>query len=294
MLERLVVVGLGLIGGSMAKGLREAGLFTEVIGVESNPEHRSEALQQGLVEHCYSRLDEALQNGADVIVLAVPLSAMPALFKALAQFELKDCTITDVGSAKRPVLDAVQAAFGEVPPNFVAGHPIAGSEKSGPMAADACLFQGRSVILTTTPETAVFALQRTQCLWQALGAEVQQMTAQQHDEVLAATSHLPHMLAFALTDELARRGLLSSTIAAGGLRDVTRIAASDPLMWRDIALSNRTCLLAELQGFRAALDNLTTALEQRDGQHLFDLFRRAKAAREPLFPAHCVLSNPDA
>jgi len=284
MLERLVVVGLGLIGGSMAKGLRKAGLFGQIIGVEQSFEHRAAALQQGLVDRCCASLKAALQERADVIVLAVPLSAMPALLKELAALELKDCVITDVGSAKRPVLDAVQAAFGEIPPHFVAGHPIAGSEKSGPMAADAGLFQGRSVILTTTPETDALALERIQWLWQALGAEVQSMTAQQHDEVLAATSHLPHMLAFVLTDELSRRNLLSSRIAAGGLRDVTRIAASDALMWRDIALANRSCLLAELQGFRAALDNLTTALEQRDGQHLFDLFSRAKAAREPLFP----------
>lgn len=284
MLERLVVVGLGLIGGSIAKGLRKAGLFGQIIGVEQSFEHRAAALQQGLVDRCCASLKAALQERADVIVLAVPLSAMPALLKELAALELKDCVITDVGSAKRPVLDAVQAAFGEIPPHFVAGHPIAGSEKSGPMAADAGLFQGRSVILTTTAETDALALERIQWLWQALGAEVQPMTAQQHDEVLAATSHLPHMLAFVLTDELARRNLLSSRIAAGGLRDVTRIAASDALMWHDIALANRSCLLAELQGFRVALDNLTTALEQRDGQHLFDLFSRAKAAREPLFP----------
>jgi len=283
---RLLVVGLGLIGGSIAKGLREAGLFGEVIGVDENPEHCAKALQQGLVDRCAASLQAALQNGADVIVLAVPLSAMPLIFQQLAQLELKDCVITDVGSAKQPVLNAVQAAFGAIPPNFVAGHPIAGSEKSGPMAADASLFQGRSVILTTTSDTAEVAVERIKNLWQALGAQVHSMTAEQHDQVLAATSHLPHMLAFVLTDELARRNLLSSRIAAGGLRDVTRIAASDPLMWRDIALANRACLLKELNDFRAALEHLTTALERRDGQHLFDLFSRAKAAREPLFPAN--------
>jgi len=283
---RLVVVGLGLIGGSVAKGLREAGLFDEVIGVEHNPEHCAKALQQGLVDRCAASLQAALQNGADVLVLAVPLSAMPLIFQQLVQLELKDCVITDVGSAKQPVLNAVQAAFGEIPPNFVAGHPIAGSEKSGPMAADAGLFQGRSVILTTTSDTAEVAVERIKNLWQALGAQVHSMTAEQHDQVLAATSHLPHMLAFVLTDELAHRNLLSSRIAAGGLRDVTRIAASDPLMWRDIALANRACLLKELNDFRAALEHLTTALEQHDGQHLFDLFSRAKAAREPLSPAN--------
>jgi len=281
---RLVVVGLGLIGGSFAKGMREAALFGEVIGVDENPEHCAKALQQGLVDCCATSLQAALQNGAEVIVLAVPLSAMPLIFQQLAQLELKDCVITDVGSAKRPVLDAVQAAFGKIPPYFVAGHPIAGSEKSGPMAADAGLFQGRSVILTTTSDTAETTVERIKNLWQALGAQVHSMTAEQHDQVLAATSHLPHMLAFVLTDELARRQLLSSRIAAGGLRDVTRIAASDARMWHDIALANRACLLAELKGFRAALDDLTDALEKRDGQHLFDLFSRAKAAREPLFP----------
>jgi len=283
-LARLVVVGLGLIGGSFAKGMREAGLFGEVVGVDSNAESRSLAQQLGLVDSAYANLPDALKNGADVLLLAVPLSAMPALFQELAAFELKDCVITDVGSAKRPVLSAAQAAFGEVPPYFVAGHPIAGSEKSGPIAADSSLFQGRSVILTTTPETQVSAVQRIARLWQALGAEVYQMSAEQHDKVLAATSHLPHMLAFALTDELAKRDLLSSRIAAGGLRDVTRIAASDPLMWRDIALTNRDYLLAELKQFQATLGQLTDALEQTDGQFLFELFSRAKAAREPLFP----------
>jgi len=290
-LGRLVVVGLGLIGGSLAKGLREAGLFAEVIGVERNPNHSVQALQQGLVDRCCVSLGEALQNGADMLVLAVPLSAMPELLQELAERELGDCVITDVGSAKRPLLEAAGAAFGEIPPNFVAGHPIAGSEKSGPMAADSALFQGRSVILTPIPETAAFAVQRVQRLWRTLGAQVHLMSAEQHDEVLAATSHLPHMLAFVLTDELARRQLLSSRIAAGGLRDVTRIAASDPLMWRDIALANRDYLLAELKDFRAALDDLSIALKKRDSQQLFDLFSRAKAAREPLFPTSC-LSKP--
>jgi len=281
---RLLVVGLGLIGGSFAKGMREAGLFAEVVGVDQRPEHRTQALQQGLIDRYAASLEQALQNGADVLVLAVPLSAMPALFKSLAQQALGDCIITDVGSAKQPVLDAAQVAFGEIPANFVAGHPISGSEKSGPLAADGNLFQERSVILTPTKETSSAAVMCIQSLWQALGAEVHLMSAERHDQVLAATSHLPHMLAFALTDELARRELLSSAIAAGGLRDVTRIAASDPLMWRDIALANADCLLAELHQFRAALDDLTAALERGDGQYLFDLFSRAKAAREPLFP----------
>jgi len=282
---RLVVVGLGLIGGSFAKGMRAAGLFREVVGVEQNVDNRTWALQLSLVDRCAGSLEEAVQGGVDVIQLAVPLSAMPPLLAQLAALPLKkDVLITDVGSDKRSVLNAAFEAFGCHPSHFVPAHPIAGSEQSGPAAADAELFKRHKVIITPLAQTSPEAVMQVSRLWQALGAEVQQMEPYRHDATLAATSHLPHMLAFVLTEELSRRGLLDSRIAGGGLRDVSRIAASDPLMWRDIALSNADCLLTELGYFREALDRLSQLVERRDEKRLFDLFRRAKAAREALFP----------
>jgi len=297
--NRLVVIGLGLIGGSFAKGMRDKNIFNKVIGVDNNPEHCKEAKRLGLVHEAIDiqELKYVLQEGGvNVVLLAVPLSAMSSIFEVLADADLKDCVITDVGSAKRDVIKAVDKAFGKPIQNFVGGHPIAGSEKSGPSAADAKLFEKRTVVLTERDDTDPKAIDLIKKLWGELGVkDFLNMTEQEHDQTLAATSHLPHMLAFALTAELSERKKLTGIeianglhdyakpIAAGGLRDVTRIAASDPLMWRDIAISNKDCLLEELKEFSKALNNLIKTIDNGNAQELFDLFSRAKAARDPLF-----------
>ncbi len=280
-LGRLVVIGLGLIGGSFAKGLRDKGLFREVIGVDLDPESRRMAVELGVVDRCEEDLALACV-GAEVIQLAVPILAMQKLLGALAQLPLGDAVLTDVGSAKGNVLRAAAEAFGRVPPCFVPGHPIAGSEQSGVEASNAQLFRRHKVILTPLADTDSAALQLIDRLWRELGADVEHMEVEHHDEVLAATSHLPHLLAFGLVDSLAKRSenLEIFRYAAGGFRDFTRIAGSDPVMWHDIFLTNRDAVLRILDAFRGDLDALRAAIDTGDGHHMLGVFTRARVARE--------------
>ncbi|WP_241653247.1 bifunctional prephenate dehydrogenase/3-phosphoshikimate 1-carboxyvinyltransferase [Pseudomonas alkylphenolica] len=281
MIGRLVVVGLGLIGGSFAKGLRESGLCREVVGVDLDPQSRKLAVELGVVDRCEDDLATACV-GADVIQLAVPILAMEKLLARLAQLDLGAAVLTDVGSAKGNVVRAAREAFAEQLPYFVPGHPIAGSEQSGVEASNAALFRRHKVILTPLAETDPAALALVDRLWRALEADVEHMQVERHDEVLAATSHLPHLLAFGLVDSLAKRNenLDIFRYAAGGFRDFTRIAGSDPVMWHDIFLANREAVLRTLDTFRSDLDALRDAVDAGDGHQLLGVFTRARVARE--------------
>lgn len=279
--KRLVVVGLGLIGGSFAKGIREACVFEEVIGVDLDPESRRLAVALGVVDRCETDLASACA-GASVIQLAVPILAMEKVLAALAKIDLGEAILTDVGSAKGNVIRAAREAFGADHPRFVPGHPIAGSEQSGVEAANAELFRRHKVIVTPLPDTDPHAIDTVKALWQLLGADVEQMDVAYHDQVLAATSHLPHLLAFTLVDSLAKRNenLEIFRYAAGGFRDFTRIAGSDPVMWHDIFLANRDSVLRTLDDFRDDLDALRSAIVSGDGRQLLGVFTRARVARE--------------
>ena len=281
MIGRLVVVGLGLIGGSFAKGIRESGLCGEVVGVDLDPQSRKLAVELGVVDRCEEDLATACR-GADVIQLAVPILAMERVLALLATFNLGNTVLTDVGSAKGNVVKAAKLAFGTMPTHFVPGHPIAGSEQSGVEASNAELFKRHKVILTPLPETDPEALALVDHLWSALGADVEHMEVERHDEVLAATSHLPHLLAFGLVDSLAKRNenLEIFRYAAGGFRDFTRIAGSDPVMWHDIFLANREAVLRTLDTFQTDLDALREAMVAGDGRQLLGVFTRARVARE--------------
>ncbi len=278
---RLAVIGLGLIGGSFAKGIRESGVCREVVGCDANAATRELALPLGVVDSITDSVAEAVR-GADVILLAVPVLAMEKVLAELAALELGEAVLTDVGSTKGAVVKAVEQAFGTLPARFVPGHPIAGSEKSGIEAASAGLFGRHKVILTPLEATSAEALDTVTALWQTLGADVEHMPLADHDEVLAATSHLPHLLAFSLVDTLAGRSenLDIFRYAAGGFRDFTRIAASDPVMWRDIFLANHDAVLRSLDAFTQDLDRLRSAIASRDANTLLGVFTRAKAARE--------------
>ena len=280
-LGRLVVIGLGLIGGSFAKGLRERGLFREVIGVDLDPESRRLAVDLGVVDRCESDLAAACQ-GADVIQLAVPILAMEKLLAELAKLDLGAAVLTDVGSAKGNVVRAARLAFTGKAVRFVPGHPIAGSEQSGVEASNAQLFRRHKVILTPCEQSDEPALELVDALWRELGADVEHMEVEHHDQVLAATSHLPHLLAFTLVDSLAKRSenLEIFRYAAGGFRDFTRIAGSDPVMWHDIFLANREAVLRTLDVFRDDLDALRDAVDAGDGHQLLGVFTRARVARE--------------
>ncbi|MGF6558075.1 3-phosphoshikimate 1-carboxyvinyltransferase [Pseudomonas sp. S30_BP2TU TE3576] len=281
MIGRLVVVGLGLIGGSFAKGLRESGMCREVVGVDLDPQSRKLAVELGVVDRCEEDLGVACQ-GADVIQLAVPILAMEKVLARLAGMDLGQAILTDVGSAKGNVVRAATEAFGSMPSCFVPGHPIAGSEQSGVEASNAELFRRHKVILTPLAQTDPAALAVVDRLWRELGADVEHMQVERHDEVLAATSHLPHLLAFGLVDSLAKRNenLEIFRYAAGGFRDFTRIAGSDPVMWHDIFLANREAVLRTLDTFRSDLDALRDAVDAGDGHQLLGVFTRARVARE--------------
>ncbi|XOZ34687.1 bifunctional prephenate dehydrogenase/3-phosphoshikimate 1-carboxyvinyltransferase [Halomonadaceae bacterium KBTZ08] len=279
--QRMVVIGLGLIGGSLARAAKARDLVSTVVGCDERPGALEEGYRLGLIDHCEADAACAVA-GADLVVLAVPVRANRAVLGQIRDALPKDAVLTDVGSVKGGFVSDVRGVFGELPPMLVPGHPIAGSEKSGVGAADPDLFRDHKVILTPEPETDAGALERMGRLWSQCGAEVLTMPVARHDEVLAATSHLPHLIAFSLVDTLAGEQDSQDIFryAAGGFRDFTRIAASDPVMWRDIFLANREAVLAALQHFRGDLDQLGAAIEAGDGQRLQQVFTRAKAARE--------------
>ncbi len=280
-IARLAIIGVGLIGGSLAQALREAGAVGEVIGCGRGKANLEKAVALGVVDRYTHDIGEAVE-GADMIFIAVPLGAMKATFQAMRGRLLPDAVITDGGSTKASVVSDAIAAFGELPPRFVPGHPIAGTERSGVEAAFPTLYRNRRVILTPLDATSPEALARVTAMWRLCGAEVTQMGVEHHDEVLAATSHLPHMLAFSLVDTLAQMDEKSEIFryAAGGFRDFTRIASSSPVMWRDICLANREALGAMLDHFAAELTTLSDTLRKGDGEQLLEIFERAKRARD--------------
>lgn len=281
MIRRLCIIGTGLIGGSLARALRVAGYCGEVVGAGRDAAHLQQAVELGVIDRFETDLARAVE-GADMVLVAVPLGAMRAVFSAIRGHLAKDAVLTDAGSAKGSVIDDARAAFGELPVNFVPGHPIAGTEQSGVAASLAELYRDRRVILTPLPATDVAATARVRAMWEAAGARVVEMDPAHHDAVLAATSHLPHVLAFTLVESLARLQDKQEIFefAAGGFRDFTRIASSDPVMWRDICLSNSAAVHAMIERFVADLQALDALVQEHDGARLLEIFRSAKAARD--------------
>lgn len=279
--KKIVIVGMGLIGGSVARALAKLEFDGEVIGVGRNVAALEQAINDGSLTGFTTDLQIAC-SGADLILLAVPVLSIAAVLGELAPVLDAHTVVTDAASVKQAVVDAAQHVFGKVPENFVPGHPIAGSEQSGYSAAKADLYTGRRVILTPLEHTNPAAVGLVTELWQATGAEVLQMQVAHHDEVLAATSHLPHLLAFALVDTLSQQGESEEIFrfAAGGFRDFTRIASSDPVMWRDIFVSNPESIVAILDQYIADLGNLRASLIARDAEQLFTVCKRAKNSRD--------------
>lgn len=283
---RLAIVGVGLIGGSFALALRAAGAVREVVGVGRNAERLEAARALGVIDRAVG-WQEAAQ--ADCVFVAVPVAETGGVLAALAPHLGADTVVTDAGSTKVSVIDAARSALGSHLPRFVPGHPIAGSERSGAAAARADLFRARTVVLTPIAETAPDAVARVSALWTAAGAAVECLDAGVHDRIFAAVSHLPHVAAFALVDELARRDDAATffRFAASGFRDFTRIAGSSPQMWRDIALANRAALIDELDAYVAALAAVRAAIAAGDGESLLATFSRARRAREDwIGPGH--------
>ncbi len=283
MINKLTIIGIGLIGGSLARALRANGYVREVTGYGRSVGNLQQAVELGVIDRAEASLADAVRD-ADMAVLALPVGCMGEILEQLGPVLAEHAVVTDVGSVKGSVVAAARAALKARFSRFVPGHPLAGTEQSGVAASQADLFLQRRVILTPEAETDPAALDDVRAMWEAAGAQVATLSAVDHDRILAASSHLPHMLAYCLVDMVVRhddhRAILEC--AATGFRDTTRIAGSDPVMWRDICLANRDALLAALRQYMDDLGALTAAIEKGDGPWLLETFTRAKHARDAL------------
>lgn len=285
-MKKLVIFGVGLIGGSVALALKKRPDAPFIVGVGRSIESLEQAKALGVIDAICSP-DEKQTNihaacsNADMILIAAPVAQTKAILQSIKPYLNAHTVITDAGSTKGDVLAAAREALGEKFNQFVGGHPIAGAEKSGVTAAQADLFIGKNVVLTPTPETNQDAASRAMQMWRDCGAKVSEMPAETHDGIFAAVSHLPHLLAFALVNEIANRPNAAQLFgfAASGFRDFTRIAGSHPEMWRDIALANKTALLGEISAYEKQLSHLKQLLESEDGKGLEALFQTASTAR---------------
>ena len=280
-IRTLCIVGTGLIGGSLSRDLRRLGKVGEVVGSSRHRANLERAVELGVIDRFETDPGRAAA-GADMVVVAVPLGATGMVLERVRDAVDRDAVITDVGSAKGSVVAAARAALGSRLPRFVPGHPVAGTEHHGVDSSVERLFERRRVILTPIEETDVAALERVSAMWRTVGAEVMEMDVAHHDEILAATSHLPHMLAYALVDTLGNMKDRTEIFdySAGGLRDFTRVASSDPQMWHDICLANREAMTDAIDRFRLQLDRLADAVRRGDGEYVRTVFVRAKAIRD--------------
>ena len=280
MFNQLGVIGCGLMGGSFALALKRAGLVKRVIGYSKAPATTEKARQLGVIDQAAESALLAV-SGSDIVLIAVPVSATEATFKAIRHLVEPGVLVMDVGSTKRDVVDAARRVLKERIPSFVPAHPIAGKEVAGIAHADATLYNGRQVILTPLPQTSPELVQKATDCWAAIGSQVLRMTPENHDAAFAAVSHLPHMLAFAYFNSVARQpaGRDFLSLAGPGFRDFTRIAASDPAVWRDILMSNREEILKQTQRFRHALDAMEHVMKSGNAEALEDLIRKASDAR---------------
>lgn len=281
MIKKLAIFGVGLIGGSLALALKKANYCEHIIGCSRQESGLQRGVELGVIDSYTLDPTEAVR-GADMILLAVPMGAMGAVLSSIKGHTEPNAVITDAGSAKASVVAAAESVFGEVPANFVPGHPIAGLEKSGVEAAFVSLYVDHKVIVTPLPQTDEQATARVVAMWQTAGAQVESMDVEKHDRVLACTSHLPHALAFALVDALANSDVSEDIFhyAAGGFRDFTRIASGDPVMWRDICLENRQAILDSIEDFQSNLNRLQTMVSESDSEGMLEMFAHAKTSRD--------------
>ncbi|GGA30889.1 prephenate/arogenate dehydrogenase family protein [Neptunicoccus cionae] len=285
--NKVALIGLGLIAGSMAKAMRRAGLAGEIVGHARSAETRKTALEIGLVDAVFDTAAEAVKD-ADLVVLCVPVGVMGSIAQEIAPHLAQDATVSDVGSVKKAIIDAVQPHMPDHV-HFIPAHPLAGTEHSGPHAGFADLFNNRWCLFTPLPETDRAYVDRLKQLWSEMGANVEEMDAEHHDLVLAVTSHTPHLIAYTMVgvaDDLQRVANKEVIdFSAAGFRDFTRIAASDPTMWRDVFLNNKEATLEILGRFTEELFDLQRAIRRGDGEQLFDHFTRTRAIRRSIIDA---------
>ena len=283
MINCLAIIGVGLIGSSLALSLKQSGYVKKVIGCGRSEAGLQKGVELGVLDDYSLSLSDAVSD-ADVVIVAVPLGTMAAVFEQIQPALKASAIVSDVGSVKASVVEDARAGLQDAFTRFVPGHPIAGSEHSGIEAGFASLYQGRKIILTPVTETSEEALQVIDAMWRATGAVVESMDVDHHDRVLAATSHLPHMLAFSLVSHLSKLSEQDEIFnyAAGGFRDFTRIASSDPVMWRDICLANGSALLELIDGFKAELDQISLSIREQNPDELLEFFRHSKHTRDQL------------
>jgi prephenate dehydrogenase len=281
MLDKVVIVGVGLIGGSFALGLKAAGAARHIVGMGRSREVMARALELGLVDEVTESAQDAMR-GADLVLVAAPVAQTGRILASLLPWLEPQTVITDAGSTKADVVAAARAVMNERVAQFVPGHPIAGRESNGPDAAIPNLYRGKKTVITALPENPAALVERVESAWRLCGAIIHRLTPEEHDKVFAAVSHLPHLLAYALVDDIAAKphADLLFQYAASGFRDFTRIAGSSPEMWRDISLANRDALLVELDAYLAQLTKLRATLEAADGNGLESVYANAQRARQ--------------
>ncbi len=289
MIKKLAIFGVGLIGGSLALALKRAGHCELIVGCDTNVERLQYAVELKVIDQFTVDPSEAVVD-ADMVVLAVPMLAMESVLQSISKDLADDVVLTDVGSCKASVVAAASRVFDGMPPRFVPAHPIAGREKSGVESSLVDLFAAHKVILTPVQTTDPNAIAAVSQMWEATGAQVKKLGIEQHDLVLAATSHLPHVLAYSIVDTIAETDYVEQIFqfAAGGFRDFSRIASSDPVMWRDICLENKDAILDVLQKFQANLKELELAITKSDGNALMNTFVNAKTIRDANVMKHRV------
>lgn len=283
-MKRVCIFGVGLIGGSLALALKSRHWCQHIVGCSRNESHLRRAVELGAIDsYCLDPCDAV--KDADLIFLGTPVGAIESVLRSIRDCLPEQVIITDGGSCKQSVVDAAKAALGEIPARFVPGHPIAGKEKSGVQYASPTLYVDHKVILTPLPGTDEKATEVVRDMWETCGAIVQTLEVGQHDQVLAATSHLPHVIAYALVETVAKTDFVSEIFdyAAGGFRDSSRVASSDPVMWRDICVYNKESILEMTSLFRDQLESLEKLIETKDAAELCELFSKAKSVRDQRF-----------
>lgn len=279
MIDKICIIGVGLIGGSFAKGLKQANQAKTIVGFGRHKDNLEKAKTLGVIDEYSLDIAIALQD-IDMVLIATPVDSFGTILELIKPHIDDSVIISDVGSTKGSVVSIAKKVFGKVPVRFIPAHPIAGKEKSGAEASDGALFNNKRVILTPGNDADTQALEAVSELWELLGAQVETMTHQKHDDLLAMTSHLPHMLAFGLMDYLIEKNPDACDYAAGGFKDFSRIASSDSIMWRDICLNNSVDIVKHIKGYQQSLDKLSNLIENNQSEALIKLFAEAKSARD--------------
>jgi prephenate dehydrogenase len=279
MINKITIVGVGLIGGSLARALKEKNLAKTVFGYGRDRSRLDNAKKSNIIDDYSTQIEEAV-NHADIIVIATPVGTFRNIFNEVKPLIANDVIISDVGSTKTNIVDIAKEILGDKSQCFVPAHPIAGKEKSGFEASDGNLYNGKKVIITPIEDNSSESIQVIESMWKNVGAEVDFMSPQSHDDLLGMTSHLPHMLAFSLVNYLVDQNPSASIYAGGGFKDFSRIASGDAVMWRDICLQNKDKIITHLRGYQSTVEELIDAIDQEESDKLELLFATAKKTRD--------------